>query len=202
GVENGAFVVRHFRIGATGAPELLSVRNLGSSSGGEIAGLAVADGRLIISGATANGALNAGQVANAHAGGQDAFVAVLSTDLAASGADRVTYYGGAGDDTAADVKVHDGKVWLTGVSDRAIGAKAEDPSRGYLARLDVQTGQVEWSQTWTAADGQAKPLALTVSSGGASVLDRLGLPQGEISQSQSKTLVEDRKSTRLNSSHV
>src|SRR5690606_39280223 len=128
--------------------------------------------------------------ANAHAGGQDAFVAVLSTDLAASGADRVTYYGGAGDDTAADVKVHEGKVWLTGVSDRAIGAKAEDPSRGYLARLDVQTGQVEWSQTWTAADGQAKPLALTVSSGGASVLDRLGLPQGEISQSQSKTLVD------------
>ena len=190
GVENGVFVVRHFRIGATGAPELLSVRNLGSSSGGEIAGLAVADGRLIISGATGNGTLNAGQVANAHAGGQDAFVAVLSTDLAASGADRVTYYGGAGDDTAADVKVHDGKVWLTGVSDRAIGAKADDPSRGYLARLDVQTGQVEWSQTWTAADGQARPLALTVSSGGASVLDRLGLPQGEISQSQSKTLVD------------
>lgn len=190
GVENGAFVLRHFRVGPTGAPELLSVRDLGASSGGEIAGLAVADGRLIVSGATGNGALNAGQAANAHAGGQDAFVATLSTDLVASGADRLTYYGGEGDDTAADVKVHDGKVWLTGVSDRPIGAKKEDATRGYLARLDAQTGQVEWSQTWTAAEGQAKPLALTVSSGGASVLDRLGLPQGEIDQSDSKALVD------------
>nr|WP_312161672.1 transcriptional regulator [Brevundimonas diminuta] len=190
GVENGAFVLRHFRVGPTGAPELLSVRNLGASSGGEVAGLAVANGRLIVSGATGNGALNAGQVANAHAGGQDAFVASLSTDLTASGADRVTYYGGEGDDTAADVKVHDGKVWLTGVSDRPVGAKKDDPTRGYLARLDAQTGQVEWSQNWTAAEGQAKPLALTVSSGGASVLDRLGLPQGEIDQSDSKALVD------------
>ena len=190
GIENGVFVLRHFRIGPTGAPELLGVRDLGSASGGEIAGLAVADGRLIVSGATRNGALNAGQIANAHAGGQDAFVATLSTDLAASGADRLTYYGGEGDDTAADVKVHEGKVWLTGISDRAIGAKTEDPSRGYLARLDVETGQVEWTQTWTAAEGQARPLALTVSSGGASVLDRLGLPQGEIDQSQSKALVD------------
>jgi len=190
GVENGAFVLRHFRVGPTGAPELLSVRDLGASSGGEIAGLAVANGRLIVSGATGNGALNAGQAANAHAGGQDAFVATLSTDLVASGADRLTYYGGEGDDTAADVKVHDGKVWLTGVSDRPLGAKKDDPTRGYLARLDAQTGQVEWSQTWTAAEGQAKPLALTVSSGGASVLDRLGLPQGEIDQSDSKALVD------------
>lgn len=190
GVENGAFVIRHFRIGVSGAPELLAVRNLGSAQGGEIAGLAVADGRLIVSGATRNASLAAGQVANPHAGGMDAFVASLSTDMTASGTDRLTYYGGAGDDSAADVKVHDGKVWLTGVSDRAPGAKAEDPSRGYLARLDPLTGEVEWSQTWTAADAQAKPLALTVSSGGASVLDRLGLPQGEIDQSDSKALVD------------
>ena len=92
GVENGAFVLRHFRVGPTGAPELLSVRDLGASSGGEIAGLAVADGRLIVSGVTGNGALNAGQAVNAHAGGQDAFVATLSTDLAASGADRPVSY--------------------------------------------------------------------------------------------------------------
>lgn len=190
GVENGAFVIRHFRIGASGAPELLATRDLGAAWGGEIAGLAVANGRLIVSGATRNGGLDAGPATNAYAGGMDAFVAALSTDIAASGADRLTYYGGAGDDSAADVKVHDGKVWLTGISDRALGAKDEDPSRGYLARLDPLTGQVEWSRTWAAADNQARPLALTVSSGGASVLDRLGLPQGEIDQSDSKALVD------------
>lgn len=190
GIENGAFVVRHFRVGPSGVPELLTTRDLGAARDGEITGLAVANGRLIVSGATRNGGLDAGQLTNAHAGGVDAFVASLSTDIAASAADRLTYYGGAGDDSAADVKMHDGKVWLTGVSDRALGAKEDVPSRGYLARLDPLTGQVEWSQTWTAADGQAKPLALTVSSGGASVLDRLGLPQGEISQKDSKALVD------------
>ena len=52
---------------------------------------------------------------------------MIADDLTASASDRLTYYGGAGDDTAADVKIVDGKVWLTGVSDRPIGAKAEDP---------------------------------------------------------------------------
>lgn len=190
GVESGSFVVRQFQIGPTGSPELLAVRDLGLAGGGEIAGIAVSDGRLIVSGATHNAALDVAPATNAHAGGMDAFVAALSTDLTASGADRLTYFGGAGDDSAADVKVHDGKVWLTGLADRAPGAKAEDPARGYLARIDPVTGQVEWTQSWTADDSRAKPLALTVSSGGSSVLDRLGLPQGEIRQSDSKALVD------------
>lgn len=190
GIENGRIVVRRFQIDATGAPQLLSTRDLGGASSGEIAGIAVTDGRVVLSGTTRNPALDIGQVNTAHAGGMDAFVAVLSDDLAASGDDRLTYYGGAGDDTAADVKVHDGKVWLTGVSDRPLGAKPEDPTRGYLARLDPLTGAVEWSQSWTGADGQAAPATLAVASGGASVLDRLGLPQGEIQQSDSKRLVD------------
>jgi hypothetical protein len=49
---------------------------------------------------------------------------------------------------------------------------------------------VEWSQTWTGADRQAAPTTIAVASGGASVLDRLGLPQGEIPQSDSKQLVD------------
>jgi hypothetical protein len=88
------------------------------------------------------------------------------------------------------VKIVDGKVWLTGVSDRPIGAKATDPTSGYLARLDPLSGAVEWKQTWTGADGQAAPTTIAVASGGASVLDKLGLPQGEIPQSDSKRLVD------------
>ncbi|WP_312145291.1 transcriptional regulator [Brevundimonas sp.] len=189
GIENGRMMVRQFQIGAAGSPELLSSRDLGHASG-EIAGLSVVNGQVILAGTTRNGALDIGQINTAHSGGTDAFVAVISDDLSASANDRLTYYGGQGDDTAADVKIVDGKVWLTGVSDRTVGAKAEDPTSGYLARLDPMTGAVEWTQTWTGADRQAAPMTIAVASGGASVLDRLGLPQGEIPQSDSKQLVD------------
>ncbi|MFC5371535.1 transcriptional regulator [Brevundimonas faecalis] len=189
GVENGRMVVRQFQVDATGAPTLLSSRDLGHASG-EVAGISVVNGQVVLAGTTRNGALDIGQVNKAHSGGTDAFVAVINSDLSASANDRLTYYGGAGDDTAADVKIVDGKVWLTGISDRAVGAKAEDPTSGYLARLNPTTGAVEWSQTWTGADRQAAPTTIAVASGGASVLDRLGLPQGEIPQSDSKQLVD------------
>ncbi|WP_313102245.1 transcriptional regulator [Brevundimonas sp.] len=189
GVENGRMVVRQFQIDATGSPTLLSSRDLGHASG-EIAGISISNGQVILAGTTRNGALDIGQVNTAHSGGTDAFVAVINSDLSVSANDRLTYYGGAGDDTAADVKIVDGKVWLTGISDRTVGAKTEDPTSGYLARLDPTTGAVEWSQTWTGADRQAAPTTIAVASGGASVLDRLGLPQGEIPQSDSKQLVD------------
>jgi hypothetical protein len=47
---------------------------------------------------------------------------------------------------------------------------------------------VEWTRTWPGADQQASPLSLAVASGGASVLDRLGLPQGLVSMGDSKAL--------------
>ncbi|MBL0968263.1 MAG: transcriptional regulator [Brevundimonas sp.] len=187
GIEDGRIVLRKFTLDAEGRPSLSATRDLGLASG-DIAGLAVVDGKVMVSGTTRNDALDVGTITAAHNGGTDAFVAVLGTDLVASASDRLTYVGGAGDDTAADVKVHDGKVWLTGVSDRAIGAKATDPTRAYLSRIDPMTGTVEWSRNWDGDGNQASPLTLTVASGGASVLDRLGLPQGEIDQSQSKTL--------------
>ena len=190
GVENGSFVVRQFRIGTGGAPELLSTRNIGAALSGSIANIAVSDGKLIVSGETRNASLSAGTVTRAHAGGTDAFVASISTDLSASGADRVAYYGGEGNDSAADVKVVNGEVWMTGVWDRGLTAKDTDPTTAYLARIDVNSGSVDWSRTWTGDKEQAKPMALSVSTSGSSVLDRLGLPQGELIQDVSNKIVE------------
>ncbi len=188
GVEDGRIVVRQFALGA-GAPTLTATRDLGVASG-KIAGIAVSAGKVILTGTTRNAALGVATVNTVHSGGTDAFVAVLDTTLVASAADRLTYYGAAGDDTAADVKVHNGKVWITGVADRAIGAKPEDPTQGYLTRLDPLTGVVEWTRSWAGDGQQAAPLTLAVTTGGASVLDRLGLPQGEIDQNDSKRLLD------------
>lgn len=187
GVENGKMIVRHFSLDAVGKPTLVSSRDLGSASG-EVAGISVSNGQVILTGTTRNAALDIGTVNTAHHGGTDAFVAVLQGDLEASGQDRLTYVGTPGNDTAADVKVVDGKVWVTGVADRPEGAKETDPTKAYLARIDAQTGAEEWRRDWEGNGAQAAPLTLAVAKNGASVLDRLGLPQGEIDQSPSKLL--------------
>ncbi|MBA4805796.1 MAG: transcriptional regulator [Brevundimonas sp.] len=189
GVEGGRAVVRRFTLDADGAPTLASTRDLGPISG-EISGLAISDGRVVLTGASRDSGLSAGSTTTAHSGGKDVFVAALSADLAAAPTDRLNWFGGAGDDTAAGVKVHDGKVWVTGVSDRSQTAKPEDPTQGFLARLDPLTGAVEYQRTWSGEGQQARPLTLAVAAGGASVLDRLGLPQGEIDQSDSKRLID------------
>jgi hypothetical protein len=186
GVENGRAVVRRFTLDGAGTPTLAATRDLGSAAG-EIAGISVENGRVVLTGQTSNPALAIATTTNAHAGGSDVFVATLSTDLQAADSDRLTYFGGAGDDTAADVEIKDGKVWITGTN-REAGAGKDDPTRAYLARLDLTTGAVESNQTWRADDDQAKPTSLSLAAGGASVLDRLGLPQGEILQEDSKLL--------------
>jgi len=189
GVENGRAVVRRFTLDAEGVPTLASTRDLGTISG-DIGGVSVSGGQVILTGTSRDSGLSAGTETTAHSGGKDVFVATLSADLTPAAGDRMTWYGGAGDDSAADVKVHNGKVWITGVADRDPAADQTDPTRGYLVRLDPSTGAVEYERTWSGEGDQARPLTLPVATGGARVLDRLGFPQGEIDQSDSKRLVD------------
>lgn len=186
GVENGKAVVRRFTLNAEGVPTLASSRDLGYANGA-IAGISVENGKVVVTGHTENAALNIGTVTNAHAGGSDVFIATLSDDLQVSGDDRLTYFGGAGADTATDVAIKDGKVWITGTN-RAAGATKDAPTSAYLAQIDLATGAVQSNRTWRADDDQAKPTSLSIAAGSASVLDRLGLPQGQIMQADSKLL--------------
>ena len=186
GVENGKAVVRRFTLDAEGVPSLASTRDLGYASGA-IAGISVENGKVVVTGHTENTALDIATVTNAHAGGSDVFIATLSADLQASANDQLTYFGGAGADTAADVAIKDGKVWITGTN-RAEGAGKDDPTSGYLAQIDLARGQVQSNRTWRADGDQARPTSLSFAAGGASVLDRLGLPQGQIMQADSKLL--------------
>ena len=186
GVENGKAVVRRFTLDADGVPSLASTRDLGYANGA-IAGISVENGKVVVTGHTENAALDIGTVTNAHAGGSDVFIATLSADLQAAGSDQLTYFGGAGADTAADVAIKDGKVWITGTN-RAEGAGKDDPTSGYLAQIDLASGAVQSNRTWRADGDQAKPTSLSIAANGASVLDRLGLPQGQIMQADSKLL--------------
>lgn len=188
GVENGSAVIRRYDISDPQNPVLTTMRNLGALQGA-ITGVAIDGGRVIVTGSTTNAALGDGAAANSHSGGRDAFVARLDLSLNADAADRVTFIGGAGEDTAVAAAISGGKVWLTGQTD-IVGSDAAQTAKGRLVRLDADTGAIEWDRSFLGQDGKVRPMTVSVAAGGASVLDRLGLPQGEIAFKSSQKLVD------------
>jgi len=190
GVENGHAVLRRYALNASGPPTLVASRNLGELQGGEVTGVVIDGSRVIVTGTARNAGLSAGTVTRAHGGGADAFVASLDAGLTAGAADRLTWYGGAGDDASAAMTVSGGKVWLTGKTSADLPGQPKIGAQdGFLARLDPTTGAIEWSRRFTAKDGEAAPAAIAVQAGGASVLDRLGLPKGALDYADSKRVV-------------
>lgn len=177
-----------FTTGAAATADV--VRSLGDLQGGDVAGVAISGGEVILAGSTRNGALSAGTATTTHAGGSDAFVARLSSALTAQGSDRIGYFGGDSDDGATAMTVSGGQVWIAGStsSTTMAGAAKIGTKDGYLARVDVGTGTVGWSRRFTGRDGVVAPTSIAVDAAGASVLDQLGLPKGTIDYKDSQLL--------------
>jgi hypothetical protein len=186
-VENGRGVLRRYDVSGS-APVLSSTRDLGDLQGGTITGLALDGGQIVVAGSTGNAALNGLTVTRAHAGGSDAFAARINANL--SGGGQVAYYGGSGDDRATSLAVSGGQVWIGGAAgaDLPNGLSPVGQKDGFLARLDVAAGTVEWARRFTGKDGRAAPTAIAVDTTGASVLDRIGLPKGELDLTDSARL--------------
>jgi hypothetical protein len=186
-LEDGRAVLRRYDVSG-GSPVLTSTRDLGDLQGGTITGLALDGGQLVVAGSTGNPALNAGTVTRAHAGGSDAFAARINADLSAGG--QIAYYGGAGDDRATSLAVSGGQVWIGGAAgtDLPNGLTPVGAKDGFLAKLDIAAGTVDWSRRFTGTSGRAAPTAIAVDTTGASVLDRIGLPKGEMDLTDSTRL--------------
>lgn len=183
--DGGFAVVRRYDLSG-GAPVLAATRNLGSLRGGDLTGLGMANGRLIVVGNAWSGDLDAGNVTRAYSGGQDGFVARLNASLNPSGQDRLTYYGGSGEDAITGVAIRDNRVFVTGTS------KADLPTLdkigtvdGFVAEIDPLTGGTPWVRRFSGKDGHVAPSAIAVDTAGASVLDRLGLPTGPLNVADS-----------------
>lgn len=186
-VENGRAILRRYDVSGA-APVLSSTRDLGDLGGGTITGLALDGGNVVIAGSTGNASLDAGTVTRAHAGGIDAFAAKISADLSPGGS--IAYYGGAGDDRATSLAVSGGQVWIGGSAgtDLPNHPTAQGTKDGFLARLDVDAGTIDWSRRFTGKDGRAAPTSIAIDPTGASVLDRIGLPKGEMDLTDSQRL--------------
>jgi hypothetical protein len=187
-VENGRAVLRRFDISG-GSAVLTDTRDLGDLQGGDITGLALDGGDVVIAGSTSNGALAAGSVTRAYSGGVDAFAARVSKDLSSQPSDAIAYYGGAGDDRATALSVAGGKVWIAGSAGTDLpGQPAVGKKDGFLASLDVGAGTIDWSRRFTGKEGYAAPSSIAVDTTGASALDRLGLPKGLLDLDSSSQL--------------
>lgn len=185
--EEGRGVLRRYDVSG-GTPVLTSTRDLGDLQGGAITGIALDGGNLVVAGTTNNPGLDGLSVTRAHAGGSDAFAAKMSADL--SGGGNVAYYGGAGEDKATSLAVSGGQIWIGGSAGTDLPNNPDKigPKDGFLTRLDVDAGTIEWSRRFTGKDGFAAPTAIAVDTSGASVLDRIGLPKGELDMTDSAQL--------------
>lgn len=178
--ENGRAVLRRFDV-STATPALTATRDLGDLQGGELAGLGIDGGQIVIAGTTRNAALSAGSITRALSGGADAFAARLDASLSASGSDRLAYYGGTGDDKASSVAVAGGQVWIAGSAGTDLpGEPVVGKKDGFLTRLNMDTGAIDWSRRFTGKEGHAAPSAIAIDTQGSTVLDRLGLPKGTL----------------------
>ena len=183
--ENGHAVVRRFELGTNSATQT-AIRDLGDLQGGDLTGIGLDNGKLVVVGNANTASLSAGTVTRAFSGGTDAFAAQISTSLTAAGTDRLAFYGGAGSDRATAMAVADGQVWLTGTAGSDLpGQTPVGTKDGFLTRLNIDAGTVEWSRRFTGKDGYAAPTAIALDTAGSSVLDRLGLPKGTLDMQDS-----------------
>ena len=183
GQENGQAVVRSFSTSG----QAIATRNLGPLQGGDIAGIsATASGQLVIAGSTSNPALDVGGVTSPGDGGRDVFVATLSADLTDKGSDSIAYVAQDGPASTAGMTVANGLVYVTGETPGPpIQGQTAASHTGFVTAIDPASGQSTWSTTLAGADGQDIPNGVAVAATGASVLDTLGLPQGQITYAQS-----------------
>ncbi|HEX4199371.1 MAG TPA: hypothetical protein VHZ26_18195 [Caulobacteraceae bacterium] len=192
GVRNGDAVVQSYALQPSGAPVLSATRDLGPLDGGNVTGVGVSsNGSIIVAGSTQNGALNAGAIGSAYSGGEEAFVASLSANLAPSGSDTLAYFTGARDTTATALTVANGQAYITGqiAATPTPGSGYLTANDGYAAQIDPTTGRVTWSSTFNSGGDQAAPDSIAVDPTGASALDALGLPTGTMAFTPSQNIL-------------
>jgi hypothetical protein len=189
-LQNNQVVLNSYDI-SSGTPTPTGSRNLGGIGGGNISGISVYNGQVYLGGSTSNANLigSTATVTKAASGGYDAFALSVSANLSDTSADTVAYYGGTGSEQNAQVAFSDGKAWIAGQTTGDIAGTTKIGTQdGYLAQLDVATGQVLSQTRNSGTDGKVATTSIAVASGGSSVLDRLGLPQGDVLQTDSNLI--------------
>ena len=197
GVEDNRGVLRRFTYSAAAGVSVGAARDIGYFHNGAINAIAADGASLYVGGETGADRLTVGAAARGAIAGKEGFVARLDADLVSTALDRSTYIGSAQDDAVSALAIVNGAVYAAGVSGGVLaGSGVANAKIGFLTRLD-NAGDLDWTRTFTSSGGPLTLTGLAVDAGGASPLDRLGLPRGAIVATSSAPLV-DRTALRVN----
>ena len=174
-----------------------ATRDLGTLSGGTLAGIGLSNGKLYVAGQTRNGALDIANTTRPYDALMDGFAASISTDLTSQAGDNLAYYGGAGNNTVSAMSVANGQVWIAGSAGADLpGQTMVGKAQGYIAGLDVASGTVSGVQLLSGKDGITTATSIAVDPAGASALDKFGLPKGVLTNANTSQNVISNTSAR------
>ncbi len=193
-VQNGQAVLSKYANGDATKPPVWT-ENLGAlGTGGSIGGIALANGKVYLSGTTSSTNLTSGgtaTVVGSPSGGLDAFVASFTNSGSSVTADTLTYVGTSGTDTAGGLTVDSaGNVYLSGTTTGTFNGQnrnVQGTQNAFVAQLSG-TGTINWVQQYGGASGTSTGSSVVLDPTGSSVLDALGLPRGTIDINQSVDL--------------
>ncbi len=170
--------------------------SLGSlGDGGEISGIAVdtANGKIYLSGVTANSSLDASGAATVNQsanGGLEGFVSGFSFSGSSTlSADFTTYLSTSGTDGVSDLTVQGGKVYAAGSTTGTLsGETGRGATDGFIARLDGTSGALEDTEQYGEGLARSSVGGVAFTNQGDSVLETLGLPTGLIAPDETRDL--------------
>jgi hypothetical protein len=193
-IESGHAVLSKYAGGDITAAPVWQI-DLGDLQNGAIGGLAISGGQIYISGSTSNAALDAGgqaAIANASAGGSDAFVFRATDNGTSATADRVSYVGTGASDKGGSLAIAaaDGTVYLTGTTSGTFAGQSRTSANvnNLFVSALAPDGSLAWTRQYGGADGQSAGQSVALDPQGSSVLDALGLPRGTLALNQSVDL--------------
>jgi hypothetical protein len=184
GMQNGSGQLR--KLDATTGVETWSLSTGWLGPEGAFGSIAVEGASIAIAGRARTDDLGLGVTPiTANAGAADGFVAVLQ-DGVIPAVSWATFTGGARSDSASAITISGGAVFVTGSEQSG----ESDPARAFVEKIDLSTGARLWKQTQAGEARASDGVAVLVDPTGASVLDRLGLPKGDVVFGDTAPLVE------------
>ena len=190
GVENNRGVMRRFTYSTNAGFTAGATRDIGYFHEGAINTIAADGASLYVGGEIGADRLTLGASARGGVAGKDGFVARLDAGLVSTSLDRASYLGSAQDDAVKNIAIVNGQVYAAGVNGGVLaGSGGSNAKTGFLARLD-DSGDIDWTRTFTSSGGTMTLNSLAVDQGGASALDVLGLPRGVVASNESAALTE------------
>jgi len=189
GVESSRGVLRSFTYSTTGGLVAVATRDIGYFPKGAINALAADGASLYVGGEVGADRLSIGGVARSAVAGQEGFVARIATNLTSTALDRTTYLGSSKDDSVTGMTIVGGQVYAVGSAGSTIAGQGANAPSAFLTRLD-DDGEIDWTRSFTSLGRTFTPTAITGDAGGASALDILGLPRGQVDTFDSRALVD------------